>query len=174
MHMSIYIYIYIYIDIYTLRILLVILLVILLRLPSTAVGAEKGEGARVWRYSYGTHWQAQLPTQWPRGETTDFQENPAGSRVPALVATMGLGSLSIGSFASYENTSSLVYLPTFCEVSGAAWFQTPLGPRERGAADPSTLRVSRRAAWRQGMFTDISELMLFSVRFATQISYQNY
>ena len=32
---------------------------------------------------------------------------------------MGLGSLSIGSFASYENTSSLVYLPTFCEVSGA-------------------------------------------------------
>ena len=35
-----------------------------------------------------------------RGETINFQENPAGSRVPALVATMGLGSLSIGSFAS--------------------------------------------------------------------------
>ena len=28
--------------------------------------------------------------------------------------------------------------------------------------------------WRQGMFTDISELMLFSVRFTTPISYQNY
>ena len=38
---------------------------------------------------------------WPRGETTDFEENPAGSRVPALVARMGLGSVSIGSFASY-------------------------------------------------------------------------
>ena len=37
----------------------------------------------------------------PRGETTDFEENPAGSRVPALVARMGLGSVSIGSFASY-------------------------------------------------------------------------
>ena len=28
--------------------------------------------------------------------------------------------------------------------------------------------------WRQGMFTDISELMLFIVRFTIQISYQNY
>ena len=30
-------------------------------------------------------------TSRPRGETTDSGENPAGSRVPALVATMGLG-----------------------------------------------------------------------------------
>ena len=127
--MSIYIYIYIYIDIYTLRILLVILLVILLRLPSTAVGAEKGEGARVRRYSYGTHWQAQLPTQWPRGETTDFQENPAGSRVPALVATMRLGSLSIGSFASYENTSSLVYFADLLRSVGGSMVSNAAGSR---------------------------------------------
>ena len=51
----------------------------------------------------GAVWRDPTPgrTGRPRGETTDFQENPAGSRVPALVATMGLGSLSIGSFASY-------------------------------------------------------------------------
>ena len=83
---------------------------------------------------------------WPRGETIDFQENPAGSRVPALVATMGLGSLSIGSFASYENTSSLVYLPTFCEASGQHDLKRRWDRVERGAADPSTLCVNRRAA----------------------------
>ena len=48
-----------------------------------------GRGGAIW-----------LPSR-PRGETTDFQENPAGSRVPALVARRSAGSVSIGSFASY-------------------------------------------------------------------------
>ena len=127
----------------------------------------------------------------PRGETTDFQENPAGSRVPALVARRSPFWLQFGAISDpksvmwrpksskidsrrplehnvdfslcsvifarsprrqgerrltyvgvrigleakplifkktllgvesqrYENTSSLVYLPTFCDVSGAA------------------------------------------------------
>ena len=49
----------------------------------------------------GERHPARVDVLWPRGETSDFRENPAGSRVPALVATMGLGSLNIGSFASY-------------------------------------------------------------------------
>ena len=64
---------------------------------------------------------------WPRGETTDSGENPAGSRVPALVARMGLGSLSIGSFASYENTSSLVYFADLLRSVGGSMIPNAAG-----------------------------------------------
>ena len=66
-------------------------------------------------------------TSRPRGETTDFEENPAGSRVPALVARMGAGSLSIGSFASYENTSSLVYFADLLRSVGGSMIPNAAG-----------------------------------------------
>ena len=83
----------------------------------------------------------QLTSSRPRGETTDFEENPAGSPVPAPVATMGLGSLSIGSFASYENISSLVYFADLLRSVGGSMI-----PNAAGTAWNAARRIPVRYA----------------------------
>ena len=102
-------------------------------------GRPGGRGRRRLAWS-----DASWRTSRPRGETTDSGENPAGSRVPALVATMGLGSLSIGSFASYENTSSLVHFADLLRSVGGSMVPNAAGTalEDENAARRIPVRVA--------------------------------